>query len=134
MKLTTAAAFALLSTTGVIAHPEHMTPEVAREEAKLAGRSTDKCAAAIEKRKADIKQKRAESLYRRRVESGHIQPDERSMTSPVKRNTLQYQEIQNNTCVLAPDTIWGPYGYVFSVLFLLLLVRHVHPKPRGPMG
>lgn len=109
MRFTTAAAaVALLSTSGVIAHPEHMTAEIAREEAKLAGRSTNKCARAIEQRKADIKEKRAQSLYRRRVESGHIQPDARSMTSPVKRNTLQYQEIQNNTCVLAPDTIWGP--------------------------
>lgn len=123
MKLTTAAAFTLLSATGVMAHPEHMTAEIAREEAKLAGRSTNKCAAAIEKRKADMMQKRAESLYRRRVESGHIQLDERSMTSPVKRNTLQYQEIQNNTCVLAPDTIWGPYGYVLGgfIFFILFL-------------
>lgn len=110
MKATLTAVLTLLSASVVVAHPEHMTAEVAREEAKMAGRSTDKCAAAIEKRKVDIMEKRAQSLYRRRLESGHIQPDERSMTSPVKRNTLQYQEIQNNTCVLAPDTIWGPYG------------------------
>lgn len=110
MKITAATVFTLFSASAVMAHPEHMTPEVAREEAKLIGRSTNKCAAAIEKRKVALMEKRAQSLYRRRVESGHIQPDERSMTSPVKRNTLQYQTIQNNTCVLAPDTIWGPYG------------------------
>ncbi|KAJ4410938.1 hypothetical protein N0V82_009128 [Gnomoniopsis sp. IMI 355080] len=110
MKITNATILTLFSSSVVIAHPEHMTAEVTREEAKLAGRSTNKCAAAIEKRKANIMENRAQSLYRRRVESGHIRPDERSMTSPVKRNTLQYQEIQNNTCVLAPDTIWGPYG------------------------
>lgn len=110
MKFTSAAALALLSTTGVTAHPEHASKEVAREEAKLSTRSTSQCASAIEKRKANIKEQRAQSLYRRRVEAGHIKPDERSMTSPVKRNLLQYQEIQNTTCALAPDTIWGPYG------------------------
>lgn len=110
MKFTSAAALALLSTSGVVAHPEHMSEEVARGETKLSGRSASQCASAIEKRKAEIKEKRAQSLYRRRVESGHIKLDERSMTSPVKRNTLQYQEIQNTTCALAPDTIWGPYG------------------------
>lgn len=109
MKFTSAAAVvALLSASGVTAHPEAMTQEIAREEAKMAGRSTNKCARAIEQRKANIKEKRAQSLYRRRVEAGDIKPEARSMTSPVKRNLLQYQEIQNNTCVLAPDTIWGP--------------------------
>lgn len=110
MKFTNALV-ALLPLTGVIAHPERMTAEVAREEAKLVGRTTNKCAAAIEKRKAAVMEKRAQSLYRRRVEAGDIKPEARSMTSPVKRNTLQYQDIQNSTCVLAPDTIWGPYGY-----------------------
>lgn len=100
------AILAALPLTGVLAHPERMTEKVAREEAKLVGRSSDKCAAALERRKGEIMEKRAESLYRRRVESGDIRPG----TSPAKRNTLQYQEIQNNTCILAPDTIWGPYG------------------------
>lgn len=109
MKFTTAI-LAALPLTGVIAHPERMTEEVAREEAKLVGRSSDKCAAALERRKADIMEKRAQSLYRRRVESGNIKPEARALTSPVKRNTLQYQDIQNNTCVLAPDVVWGPYG------------------------
>lgn len=115
MKFTTATTLALLSASNVVAHPERMTPELARAEANtlLAGRAvggTDKCASAIEKRKADVMEKRAQSLYRRRVESGSLHSENvgRSMTSPVKRNTLQYQDIQNTTCVLAPDTIWGP--------------------------
>jgi len=108
MKFAIPTALALLSAGSVIAHPERMTPEIAREEANtlLAGRALNgggKCASAIEKRKADMMEKRAQSLQRRRVESGNV-PAER----PVKRNTLQYQDIQNTTCALAPDTIWGP--------------------------
>lgn len=99
------AALAILPLSGVLAHPERMTEEVRRQEAQMIGRSTDKCASAIAKRKEAIMEKRAQSLYRRRVESGNISPNDIS-----KRNTLQYQEIQNTTCALAPDTIWGPYG------------------------
>lgn len=98
------AALAILPLS-VLAHPERMTEEVRRQEAQMIGRSTDKCASAIAKRKEAIMEKRAQSLYRRRVESGNISPNDVS-----KRNTLQYQEIQNTTCALAPDTIWGPYG------------------------
>lgn len=112
MKFTSATALALLSTSGVMAHPEHVSEEVARSEPHLANRSPNKCASAMEKRKGEIKEKRAQALHRRRLEAGHVQAEERAMSSPVKRNTLQYQEIQNTTCALAPDTIWGPYGYV----------------------
>lgn len=99
------AALAILPLSGVLAHPERLTEEVRRQEAQMIGRSTDKCASAIAKRKEEIMEKRAQSLYRRRVESGNISPNDVS-----KRNTLQYQEVQNTTCALAPDTIWGPYG------------------------
>lgn len=27
-----------------------------------------------------------------------------------KRESLQYTTIQNNTCLLAPDVVWGPYA------------------------
>lgn len=113
MKFTIPTTLALLSASSVIAHPERMTPEVARQEANTlsAGRAvgrSDKCAGAIEKRKADMMEKRAQSLYRRRVESGNMPAERSSMTSPVKRNLLHYQDIQNTTAALAPDTIWGP--------------------------
>lgn len=98
--------FALAAGT-TLAHPEKLTAEQAKHEAKLIGRSTDKCAAAIEKRKAEMFAKRAARLQARRVQNGHI--DTRDLMS---RNSLQYTTIQNDTCVLAPDTVWGPYGLV----------------------
>ncbi|KAI3543517.1 hypothetical protein CSPX01_06173 [Colletotrichum filicis] len=108
MKFTTLALAALsLAATEVIAHPEKLTKENAKKEAALAGRSTNKCAAAIEKRKAEIIAKRSQRLYERRVENGDILPNVHGMS---KRNTLQYTSIQNNTCLLAPETIFGPYG------------------------
>lgn len=103
MKFTTAAAaVAMAMASSVIAHPEHMTPEVAKREAKMIGRATDKCAAAIEKRREAMVAKRSQRLYERRVAAGDV--------TVSKRNTLQYTTIQNDTCVLAPDTIFGPYG------------------------
>ncbi|KAI3546815.1 protocatechuate 3 [Colletotrichum paranaense] len=96
--------FALAAGT-TLAHPEKLTAEQAKHEAKLIGRSTDKCAAAIEKRKAEMFAKRAARLQTRRIQNGHV--DTRDLMS---RNSLQYTTIQNDTCVLAPDTVWGPYG------------------------
>ncbi|KAL0930565.1 extracellular dioxygenase [Colletotrichum truncatum] len=89
----------------VWAHPERLTEEKAKAEAHLIGRSTNKCAAAIEKRKAEIFESRANRLRARRVENGHV--DARGL---LQRDSLHYTTIQNDTCVLAPDTVWGPYG------------------------
>ncbi|KAH6897407.1 Intradiol ring-cleavage dioxygenase [Thelonectria olida] len=99
--------FAILaaSVAGVVAHPERLTEEHVKREAKLIGRSTNKCAAAIEKRKAEILEKRASRLHARRAENGHFAAD-----SAIDPRSLHYTTIQNDTCVLAPDTIWGPYG------------------------
>ncbi|KAH6659303.1 Intradiol ring-cleavage dioxygenase [Truncatella angustata] len=88
-----------------LAHPEVLTPEKAKREASMIGRSTGKCAAAIEARKADVIAKRSQRLIERRVESGSLKQSDLS-----KRNELKYTTIQNDTCVLAPDTVWGPYG------------------------
>ncbi|KAI0155529.1 Intradiol ring-cleavage dioxygenase [Pestalotiopsis sp. NC0098] len=106
MKFTTSAAALLMLATGIVAHPEKMTPEKAKREAQMVGRSTGKCAAAIEARKEQVMAKRSARLLQRRFDDGKITRDE--MMS--KRNELQYTTIQNDTCVLAPDTIWGPYG------------------------
>ncbi|KAH7120385.1 Intradiol ring-cleavage dioxygenase [Dactylonectria estremocensis] len=92
---------AALASFGVVAHPERLTAEVAKKEANLVGRSSNKCAAVIEKRKAEMLAKRASRLHARRVESGHIS---------ARSTEHKYTTIQNDTCVLAPDTIWGPYG------------------------
>ncbi|KAK1709862.1 Intradiol ring-cleavage dioxygenase [Colletotrichum lupini] len=88
MKFTTLALAALsLAATEVIAHPEKLTKENAKKEAALAGRSTNKCAAAIEKRKAEIIAKRSQRLYERRVENGDILPNHPEQhLSPGPRN------------------------------------------------
>jgi protocatechuate 3,4-dioxygenase beta subunit len=104
MKFTTTT-FALLSIAGVLAHPEPVNPETIKKEAKLIGRSSNKCAAAIEARKAEVYAKRARSLSRRRAANNYARNAETS-----KRNLLKYTTIQNDTCVLAPETVWGPYG------------------------
>ncbi|KAF6797060.1 extracellular dioxygenase [Colletotrichum musicola] len=82
-----------------------MTAEKAKSEAHLVGRSTNKCAATIEKRKADMLAKRSSRLHARRAATEHV--DARDLA---QRDSLHYNTIQNNTCVLAPDTVWGPYG------------------------
>ncbi|KAI0008830.1 Intradiol ring-cleavage dioxygenase [Xylariaceae sp. FL0662B] len=98
---------ALISVAGVFAHPErHTTPEKAKREAKLIGRSTNKCAGAIEARKAEVIARRTERLYQRRVADAAIKGN----NNYSKRNELKYTTIQNDTCVLAPETVWGPYG------------------------
>lgn len=108
MKFTTLSLFTLaLAATEVVAHPEKLTKENAKREAALTGRATDKCAAAIEKRKAEIIAKRSQRLYERRVENSD---PSLSTLGVSKRNELQYTSIQNTTCLLAPDTIFGPYG------------------------
>ncbi|KAH0443818.1 extracellular dioxygenase [Colletotrichum camelliae] len=94
-----------LALAPVFAHPERMTAEKAKSEAHVVGRSTNKCAAAIEARKAEIFAKRASRLRTRRAQNGHA--DEREL---LQRDSLHYTTIQNDTCVLAPDTVWGPYG------------------------
>ncbi|KAH8898618.1 aromatic compound dioxygenase [Thozetella sp. PMI_491] len=83
----------------VLAHPEKLTAEKAKQEPALVGRSSGNCARAIEARKAEIYNKRALRLKQRRAAPGVS-----------KRNELKYTTIQNNTCVLAPETVWGPYG------------------------
>ncbi|KAK7409659.1 hypothetical protein QQX98_008174 [Neonectria punicea] len=91
-----------IASVSVTAHPERLTADIAKREARLVGRSSDKCAAVIEKRRAEILAKRSSRLHARRVENGYNGGglSERSY----------YTTIQNDTCVLAPDTIWGPYG------------------------
>jgi protocatechuate 3,4-dioxygenase beta subunit len=92
------------SISSVLAHPERLTEESAKRE--LVGRGSDKCAAQIEARKAAMMEKRAASLYERRAaESARLG---RRDVTPVKRDV--YSTIQNDTCVLAPDVVWGPYA------------------------
>lgn len=91
--------------SSVAAHPERLTTESAKRE--LSGRGTDKCAAQIEARKEAMREKRAASLFQRRA-SEAARLNRRSEMSNVKRDV--YSTIQNDTCVLAPDTIFGPYG------------------------
>ncbi|KAI0173751.1 Intradiol ring-cleavage dioxygenase [Pestalotiopsis sp. NC0098] len=90
----------------VFAHPERLTPETAKREAALVGRSTDRCASAIQARRESILARRSQRMKERRAAGGHTK---RSSTCS-KRNELQYTTIQNNTCVLAPETVWGPYA------------------------
>lgn len=59
----------------------------------------------FEKRKAEIIAKRSPRLYGRRVENGDFNPSIRGMS---QRNELQYTRIQNNTCLLAAETISDP--------------------------
>lgn len=94
-----------ISAVSVIAHPELLTPAKAKREAALVGRSTGRCAAAIEARKAETLLKRSQRLQERMFNEDIVK-----RSGYNKRNELQYTSIQNDTCVLAPDTVWGPYG------------------------
>lgn len=92
-----------------IAHPSKASEKRAHDM-ELVGRGSDKCAAKIEARKAATIAKRAERLHQRREEERNSLL-KRGLTSPatnLKRD--QYTTIQNSTCVLAPDVVWGPYA------------------------
>ncbi|KAF4458149.1 extracellular dioxygenase [Fusarium albosuccineum] len=104
MQLSNFMLFALTLGTA-LAHPEKLTAEKAKSEAKLIGRSSNRCAATIEKRKAEILAKRSSRLHAR-----HLENQQKNGIKQVHHESLQYATIQNDTCVLAPDTVWGPYG------------------------
>ncbi|KAL1629243.1 hypothetical protein SLS56_005466 [Neofusicoccum ribis] len=110
MKFSTVAA--LFSATALVAaHPEkHEAGQLSHE---LTSRGSNKCASQIEKRKAAVMEKRARSLYKRQVRDGRIK-EKRDVAEIDKRSI--YPTIQNETCVLAPDTIWGPYGVDGEIL------------------
>ncbi|KAI8714026.1 hypothetical protein NCS52_01121900 [Fusarium sp. LHS14.1] len=94
-----------------LAHPEKLTAEKAKAEARVIGRSTNRCAAAIEKRKADILAKRASRLQARHLQNKQAKAKgKHGGKGQVHAESLHYTTIQNDTCVLAPDTVWGPYG------------------------
>lgn len=93
------------SISSVVAHPERLTEESAKRE--LTGRGSGKCAAQIEARKVAMREKRAASLFQRR-QAEVTRLNRRQEMSHEKRDV--YSSIQNETCVLAPDTIFGPYG------------------------
>ncbi|KAL4797119.1 Intradiol ring-cleavage dioxygenase [Aspergillus venezuelensis] len=80
-----------------LAHPEKLTAASAKHH--HATRSTSSCVAKIEARREEISLRRRESLLSRRSENSAMLAE---------RNV--YPTIQNTTCVLAPETIWGPYG------------------------
>ncbi|KAH7124758.1 Intradiol ring-cleavage dioxygenase [Dactylonectria macrodidyma] len=104
MRIATFGAYVALALP-IHAHPEAHSHENAKREAGLVGRATGKCAAAIEARKVEMLAKRAGRLRERRFAEGKLDG-----SSFAKRNELKYTTIQNDTCVLAPDTVWGPYG------------------------
>ncbi|KAL4904326.1 hypothetical protein BDW74DRAFT_178911 [Aspergillus multicolor] len=81
----------LTLSTGVLAHPEKLTAATVAHH--LTTRSSTACAAQIEARAQDTALRRRERLSQRSLS---------------KRNI--YPTIQNETCVLAPETVWGPYG------------------------
>ncbi|CAG8230626.1 unnamed protein product [Penicillium olsonii] len=94
MRTTFLAALACASAiTGVAAHPErhdHSKPHAPAIHA----RGTDKCARQIEHRRDAAFLKRRNALGKR---------------STSNANRFMYKELQNKTCTLSPDTIFGPY-------------------------
>jgi protocatechuate 3,4-dioxygenase beta subunit len=108
MKFSTQAASLFLGVLAInpaLAHPERLTKDNVANE--LVGRSSNKCAAQIEARKEAMKAKRAESLFQRR-QAEAVRLNRRSDAIATKRDV--YSTIQNDTCVLAPETVWGPYA------------------------
>jgi hypothetical protein len=78
------------------AHPErHDHSKI--HAPSVQARSADKCARHIE-------QRRDSALLKRRNAMAKRSTSVKSSASPYK-----YTEIQNKTCLLAPDTIFGPY-------------------------
>ncbi|KAF2642200.1 aromatic compound dioxygenase [Massarina eburnea CBS 473.64] len=110
MKLTTTAIALLSLGTSILAHPEKLTPENLEDQKREVGRSTGKCAAQIEARKTKMLEARSERLLQRRIASGNISRRDMMSGTMQKRNELKYTTIQNDTCVLSPETVWGPYA------------------------
>ncbi|KAI9733918.1 MAG: hypothetical protein M1834_002573 [Cirrosporium novae-zelandiae] len=96
----------------VAAHPElhnHNHNHPRRQLNTRAPSSSSKCAAQISARREATLTKRREALYKRRLEAmGEEKGAIAARNNLIDRNV--YSTIQNTTCVLAPDTIFGPYG------------------------
>lgn len=67
-------------------------------------------------------QKRSRRLFERRMEYGQMKA-RRGMDAVEIEKRNKYATIQNDTCVLAPDTVWGPYGYVFLFAWFCLMAE-----------
>jgi protocatechuate 3,4-dioxygenase beta subunit len=109
MKFTTAIAMLGLSSS-VVAHPEKLTSENLAHQKREVGVATAKCAKQLEARKAAMLEARSERLLQRRVAAGNLGRRDMMAGSMHKRNELKYTTIQNTTCALAPETVWGPYA------------------------
>lgn len=110
MKFTSATLAFLSLSTSVLSHPERLTPKNLEHQKMEVGRSTGKCASAIEARKEKILKSRSERLLKRRIASGKLDRRDVTPSTMSRRNELKYTTIQNDTCVLAPETVWGPYA------------------------
>lgn len=87
------------------AHPELVDhSKVLRDQVhQRNSRSTGACKAQIEaRRQASVAKREAKAHERREARglAGSHALSDRSI----------YKTIQNNTCILAPETVWGPYG------------------------
>ena len=104
-----AATFALLSlATGGVSHPERLTAENFKIQKGEVGAATDACASWIKVRKAQMIEKRAERLLQRRIASGESDSYWKIKAMSRRRIELKDTAIQNDTCVAAPKTVWGP--------------------------
>ncbi|PMD31119.1 aromatic compound dioxygenase [Hyaloscypha variabilis F] len=83
------------------AHPERMTPYNTRCKATSPRE--------LSNRFRPCPAKRAASLRRRQIANGRV-PQRRSDSGFSKCDELQYTTIQDDTCLLAPDAVWGPYA------------------------
>jgi hypothetical protein len=110
MKLITATLTLLSLATGVVSHPERLTAKNFEIQKREVGAATNACASQIEARKAQMMEKQAERLLQRRIASGRSDLNWKTESMSLKRNELKYTDIQNDTCVLAPETVWGPYA------------------------
>ena len=87
------------------AHPELVDhSKVLRHQAhQLNSRSTGACRAQIDARRLATVAKREAKARTRREARGLAD-------SHALSDRSIYETIQNTTCILAPETVWGPYG------------------------
>ncbi len=88
-------------------------------------RGLSHCADSIAKRAGGLTEERRRNLQLRKIEDTKLAA--RNWNSRGLEERAKYAEIQNDSCLLSPDTIFGPYFVDGRSLFGCLPVLPINP-------
>ncbi|KAK0220914.1 Intradiol ring-cleavage dioxygenase [Armillaria nabsnona] len=101
-------AISYISSTSAHPHKETSMPEaMLHKRSHATSRGLSHCADSIAKRAGGLAEERRRNLQLRKIEDTKLAA--RNWNSRGLEERAKYAEIQNDTCLLSPDTIFGPY-------------------------